>query len=266
MGNAELEEAQRLSVETTIQAMLTQIVAAGLVLIGAYFTFAQLEATTFELSLRARETALDRLSSATDRLASPIPEVRVSGLESLGMLIGVRDIEPRTGYSILAAYIRRTTPLPPTNEQIRDQQLPPRLQGRGSLSATAPDAALALSLLGTKTEERLGGLPFIADLRNTDLRGAILTNANLSGSNLRGALLEDTECRTYIDLTGANLRGASLKRVNFGSANLTRAHLEGADFTGAELRLTDLSGATADNSTKWPSGFEPRDHGVKVRS
>jgi hypothetical protein len=70
-----------------------------------------------------------------------------------------------------------------------------------------------------------------ADLRQADLRGARLEGADLANA----------------DLTGANARGALL-----ASANLTGARLAGAD----------LNGARCDRRTRWPPGFDPRQHGA----
>ena len=58
-----------------------------------------------------------------------------------------------------------------------------------------------------------------ANLRNAELRNAILKGTNLENANLREA----------------NLRGASLYRANLREANLIDANLENADLRGANL-------------------------------
>ncbi len=110
-----------------------------------------------------------------------------------------------------------------------------------------------------------------ADLSDADLRGAKvadadLTRAELSGAKLAGAHLSGVDLRGA-DMTGAFLTGAFLRRADLRGADLTRARLVEADMRGAfvaEARLTeanltraDLSGATWDDLTVWPEGFEP---------
>jgi hypothetical protein len=72
----------------------------------------------------------------------------------------------------------------------------------------------------------------LANLRGSDLNGAILSSAYLSGANLRGA-----------DLIGANLSGANLRFANLRGANLIGVDLSGADLSFANLRDADLNGA-----------------------
>jgi hypothetical protein len=68
-----------------------------------------------------------------------------------------------------------------------------------------------------------------ANLRDANLRGAILRDANLYNADLRGAILRDA------NLTGADLGGANLRRANLQGANLTGAYLGGAILTNAIL-------------------------------
>ena len=77
-----------------------------------------------------------------------------------------------------------------------------------------------------------GATLYRADLTGATLSWAKLTNANLSGVNLNLAIL-----------TQADLRGADLSRANLNGANLTGANLTGANFTNAYLNDANLSGA-----------------------
>lgn len=100
-----------------------------------------------------------------------------------------------------------------------------------------------------------------ANLRGTDLHQALLMGAHLGGADLAEANLEDADL-FGADLRGAKLRGANLRGVMFSSANLYRADLRGARLEGAYLELvslagTDLTGATYDRNTSWPSGVDP---------
>jgi hypothetical protein len=79
-------------------------------------------------------------------------------------------------------------------------------------------------------------LPAGAELHGVNLRGARLYHAVLFRANLAGA-----------DLTGADLRNAELS---------------GADLRGANLTSTQLFGINYDEETRWPEGFDPRQHGL----
>lgn len=83
-----------------------------------------------------------------------------------------------------------------------------------------------------------------ANLTGADLTRADLTRANLTGANLTYADL------TYADLTRTDLYGTDLY---------------GANLTGANLTRTDLYGASANQWTRWPQGFDPAAAGVNIR-
>ncbi|TQM84503.1 pentapeptide repeat protein [Saccharothrix saharensis] len=119
-----------------------------------------------------------------------------------------------------------------------------------------------------------------ADLREADLRGSSMQLANLRRADLRGADLGYTNLN-LVDLSDADLTGARLVGRCAGSplfgAVLTNALLYGADLTGAVLAARDLdpnrqaavsavnlSGSFANEKTKWPAGFDPREAGVTV--
>ena len=116
-----------------------------------------------------------------------------------------------------------------------------------------------------------------ADMRNSDMMGAMLRRADLSdcrlnpihfyradlreakfvGSLLNGANLRGADCRqadfsnadmdrvilSDVNLAGANLRGANLSRANLDRANLTGADLTGATLNGTALTRTNLTDA-----------------------
>ena len=123
-----------------------------------------------------------------------------------------------------------------------------------------------------------------ADMRNSDLMGAMLRRADLSdcrlnpihlyrgdareakfiGSLLNGANLRGADCRDAdfsnadmdrIILSDANLAGANLKGANLSRANLDRADLTGADLTGATLNGTALTRTNLTNAIFRDSDF-----------
>ena len=93
--------------------------------------------------------------------------------------------------------------------------------------------------------------------------GAFGPGVNLRAASLRGQAI------VAVDLRGADLRDADLRDCRFAGsrlerAKLDRAQLQGADLAGARLDGATLDGATFDGSTRWPSGFEPTDHGATL--
>ena len=82
-----------------------------------------------------------------------------------------------------------------------------------------------------------------ANLSRARLNGANLRGANLSGANLSNADL-DLAILSDVNFTGANLEGANLSRTNLTGANLTDATLTGADLSRAALTRTSLVNAT----------------------
>ena len=86
-----------------------------------------------------------------------------------------------------------------------------------------------------------------ADLRESTLVNALLNGANMRGADLRGADLTGADLDRAIlsdaNLSGANLTNANLQRTSLVGADLSRANLTGANFSGANLVRSSLSEA-----------------------
>ena len=86
-----------------------------------------------------------------------------------------------------------------------------------------------------------------ADLRESNLSGALFNGANMRGADLRGADLTGADLDRAIlsdsDLSGANFTNANLQRTSLIGANLSGANFSGANFSGANLVRTNLSNA-----------------------
>ncbi|AMV28772.1 Secreted effector protein pipB2 [Gemmata sp. SH-PL17] len=112
-------------------------------------------------------------------------------------------------------------------------------------------SATKLKAAGAKLVGANGvGASFLAG----DFHGADLTDANLRGFNGRDADFSAAK------LVGTDLWEGRFLRAKFVKADLTRANLletdlTGADFTDAVLTDANLSGASFDQTTKWPAGF-----------
>jgi len=101
-----------------------------------------------------------------------------------------------------------------------------------------------------------------SDLREADFAGSDMYWASAFRANCEGVIFRD-----------ANLNGANLIKTNFRGADLRGAYisldnllgspkLQGADLTGALLEGAVLIGCQYDDSTIFPSGFDPATHGM----
>jgi hypothetical protein len=251
------------------RATLLQALAGGALLLGAYFTWRQVQTGRQQVQLAEQGQITERFTRAIDQLGSEQLDVRLGGIYALERIARDSPGDRSTIGEVLTAYIRGQAPWPPR----RDTQ-PPADAGIETvtfLRLRAPDVQAALTVLGrgrfadpdpgaprldlsdtdlrraylSRTDLR-GARLYNADLRkarmeDTDLRGATLTRANLQEAHLVDANLQDAGLREAdlrdADLTGANLAGADLR-----SANLQGTNLDGADLEGARLDHADLPG------------------------
>ena len=127
------------------------------------------------------------------------------------------------------------------------------------------------------------------DFSGMDLRGAVFDGLILEGAYFAQATLYDAsfvKCDLYwanffearavkADFRGAELRGvcfeaANLQQACFDEADLGRdalngsTELSGADLTGASVYRAKFDGARYDSRTKFPTGFDPKQHGMKL--
>ncbi len=123
---------------------------------------------------------------------------------------------------------------------------------------------------------------FEADLSETKLNKANLSEADLTEAKLHTTWLVETKLiRANLSranlyqaiLIGADLSGADLTEADLTMANLSKsflfnnyikaANLSGADLTKANLTKANLTGAKYNEYTKFPEGFDPKEHGMK---
>jgi len=127
------------------------------------------------------------------------------------------------------------------------------------------------------------------DFSGLDLRGAVFDGLILEGAFFAQASLYNAsfvKCDLYwanffeavavkADFRGASLRGANLEGANFQQACFDEAdlgrdalngstELSGADLTAASVYRPKFEGARYDSRTKFPTGFDPKQHGMKL--
>jgi uncharacterized protein YjbI with pentapeptide repeats len=91
-----------------------------------------------------------------------------------------------------------------------------------------------------------------------ELKSVVIPGSPDKGPQLRTARLRRASLAKKM-LRNADLRGADLRE-----ADLRGADLAGADLKGAKLEGARLDGAHYDAHTRWPAGFDPRQHGLTL--
>ena len=124
------------------------------------------------------------------------------------------------------------------------------------------DVAASTSLGGGAESDR----PL--DLREVDLRGALLVGADLRDArmarcslvlaDLRGAALRGVDL-SGADLSLADLRGADLRAADLSGADLSGADLRDARFDGADLTDAELAFAQTDGARELPDEWNTAD-------
>jgi Pentapeptide repeats (8 copies) len=281
-----LNATQRTGEVDASRTALLALLAGGVAVVGAVYT-----ARTFSLNRETYEHTrevdrqsheldrqgqiTERFTRAIDQLGSEKLDVRLGGIYALERLARESDEEYGPIVFVLAAHVREHSRWPPAELSQTNTTDPPE---------AAEDIKAIVAVLRRRKVEHERGDPIqiglghtnlcgsrahgihlvTADLSGTQLQRADLNGANLNGANLKGAHLENA------DLENAHLEGAFLKGAHLEGAVLRGAHLEGADLCGAQLSGAFLIGAHLehaqyDNATRWPEGFEPAKHPVRMR-
>jgi uncharacterized protein YjbI with pentapeptide repeats len=286
--------ADRANAVNSIRFTLLQGLAGLALLVGAFFTWRQLQ-------VNRQGQVTDRYTKAIDQLGQAGLEVRVGGIYALERIARDSLADRRTIVEVLTTFVRLHSPLSPgTDERQHPQGLEAKLvaarsmEQRAPMRDRAPHIQAAITVLGRMPgagDKRSLGLSRVdlissdlsysdlaeadlhysdlsqshligADLRDADLTGvwfvrAALIRAHLHQADLRSAvlwqaLLDGADLRAT-DLTAADLTGARLK-----GARLDRADLRGADFSQTDLANATFEGAVADDTTIWPTDFDPQ--------
>lgn len=283
----------RFTLQNAARTTLLQGLGGLAVIIGLYFTWRQVK-TSRDMH------STDRFIRAMDQLGQPdkTTEVALGGIYGLERVARDSPDDRRSIGEVLTAYIRTRNEvfsdrpddgLPSLIQRSPDIQAAISVLGRGKFC----DVRLLI-----ERDIR------ILDLSGADLRHADLSNADLRGSWMNGAKLYRAFLNgadlSWVDFGNANMQhiiangtefsnawfhSADCKDGSFDHAKFDGAILQGADLQGAHLRgasfqdallgEANLSGANikdvifrnteADDTTVWPSGFDPSAFDITIR-
>jgi uncharacterized protein YjbI with pentapeptide repeats len=267
-------QTNRLKLQNDLRTTLLQGLGGMAVLIGALFTWWQLqinrrqfehgtELAINQMDLARQGQITERFTRAVDQLGHVQTDVRLGGIYALARI--ARDSGPDQDYiaRLLAAYIREHASWGDVTyeERMTDRA---ELDDVDYLEQRAADVQAAVKLLGSSyfypgTINRLwlGKV----NLRKSDLDGAQLQGINLNGARLELGLLSgarlDNANLYHAHLEGAILIGASLHGAHLEEAHLEWALLYDADLTDVQgLDRAHLTSARVNSATVWPKNYD----------
>jgi hypothetical protein len=276
----------RLKLQNDVRTTLLQGLGGLAVLVGAFYTYRQMQTGRRQLDVAQQGQVTERFSRAIDQLGDENLDIRLGGIYALERIARDSPDDQATIGEILTAYIRSHAPWPPTLPGQYVAMAP--IDDVPELRVRAPDIQASLTVLGRGGFADRRALEDRIDLHEVDLRHAHLGDANLEGANLSGANLAGAtlfgvdltmaflldanlaeaeiigSIFTNAELGYANLEKAILDGSIILSANLDRTNLRGARLERADLEGADLTEAVADGDTTWPHGFDWVMAGVKL--
>jgi uncharacterized protein YjbI with pentapeptide repeats len=234
-----------------VRTTLLQGIGGAVILLGAYFTYRQLQTSRDQLQIAQQGQVTERFTRAIDQLGHAELDVRLGGIYALERIANDSPDDRATIAEVLTAYVRGHAPWPPrldSQPAIDDpiEQVP-------ELQLRAADVQAVLRVLARRRPPTTHGDRL--DLQATDLRKAVLAGARLQRAYLSRANLQQADLRhaqlglaelNGAQLQGANLYGAQLQNAFLSDAQLQNAKLEGgaqlqlAEFMGADLQRADL--------------------------
>jgi hypothetical protein len=163
-------ETNRLKLQNDARTTLAQILAGGILLLGAYLTWRQLQVN--------REGQItDRYTKAVDQLGHAELDVRLGGIYALERIARDSPADQATIGEVLTAFVRGHAPWPPRlpGQYIATAPIDqvPELQVR------APDVQASLTVLGRGGFTLPAGRRDHMGLQAVDLRRANLRDAHL---------------------------------------------------------------------------------------
>jgi len=106
--SGEITQADRLKAMNDVRATLAHGLAGALLLFGAWATWNQVQATSKQVAMSAKQQTTERFTRAVDQLGSKSPDVRMGGIVGLGQLASSAetDADRLRIVQILAGFVR----------------------------------------------------------------------------------------------------------------------------------------------------------------
>jgi uncharacterized protein YjbI with pentapeptide repeats len=228
-----LSPADKAKAINDVRATLLQGIGGAVILLGAYFTYRQLQTGREQLQIAQQGQVTERFTRAVDQLGHAELDVRLGGIYALERIANDSPDDRTAIAEVLTAFVRGHAPWPPKLAGQYRAEAP--IAQMPELQVRAPDVQAALTVLSRR--QPLPKLRGRLDLSATDLRKARLGDADLQGVSLSSANLQEAT------LDGANLQTAILHNANLQGALLERAQLQEASFDGANLQEAILDQA-----------------------
>ncbi|MWK37798.1 hypothetical protein GEV43_29595 [Actinomadura sp. J1-007] len=242
-------ENDRIKLQNETRSTLLQGVAGAAVILGAYFTARQVQAS------RATHTT-DQFIRAVEQMGRPdrTTETTLGGIYGLERVARESAVDRRSIAEILAAFICYSS-----MDSAKD------LADAHSLREYFPERQAAITVLARGESSDLNlyrerDIRVIdlsgADLRKVDIYDLTLSAVNLNSANLEGAFIAGANF-SYTDFGSANMgriianntdfsgawfHSANCKSGNFYNANFMDAILQDADFANARMKSANFTG------------------------
>jgi uncharacterized protein YjbI with pentapeptide repeats len=238
-----LSAADKAKAINDVRTTLLQGIGGAVILLGAYFTYRQLQTSREQLQTAQQGQVTERFTRAIEQLGHAELDVRLGGIYALERIANDSPNDRTAIAEVLTAFVRSHAPWPPKRPGQYRAGAP--IEQVPELRLRAPDVQAALTVLAYR--QPLPRLRGRLDLEGTDLRKARLEHANLQdavlvNANLQEAILLGAKLQGAI-LYYANLQAAHLSDANLQGAKLDGAKLQGAHLNGADLQKADLTGA-----------------------
>jgi uncharacterized protein YjbI with pentapeptide repeats len=256
----------RLKLQNEVRTTLLQGIGGLAVLIGAFFTYRQVQTGRQQLEVAQQGQVTERFTRAIDQLGHENMDVRLGGIYALERIANDSVQDRAAVAEVLTAFVRGHSPWPPS--QPGQAPMNAAILAVAPLRVRAADVQAALTVLGRRQAPMDSAQSLdlrVTDLRRADLTGAQLAEVNLFGAqlqearifggNLRAAILAEAQIEGAF-LAEVQLQGADLRRARLQQAALSKADLRHANLSSAKLQDADLSSAKLEGATLFAARLE----------
>ena len=237
-------------IENEARKTLAYIMGGLLAIIGIYMAHRRIRALERQVLVAQEGQITERFTRAIEHLGSDKIEIRLGGIYALERIANDSDKDYWPIMETLTAYVRENAPwreAPPISQEVLswEESGPPAPE---SEIKPATDLQAVLTVLGRRKYRYGQGESQSLDLRNTDLRGAVLIEAHLEGvifgMPVSGwSKISESAFLEWAEFQGAHLKRAYLREANLAKTDLIKAHLEDAYMHGIHLEGALLIGS-----------------------